>query len=182
MDQLTAALDVHDGAVLIDCRTLATEVVALPPGWAVIVADSKARRVLGSSPWSDRRRDVDEGARLLGMSLRDATPEMVESLPEPIRRRCRHVVTENARVLEAVDAIGRGDMAQIGDVYARSHRSDVEDYEAGHPAVDELVATLLAQPGVFAARMTGGGFGGIAVALAYADAIPELEAITTEIR
>ncbi len=172
MDQLTAVLGVDNAALLIDCRSLQSEAVPIPKGWTVVVADSGARRELGTSPYRDRRRDVDDGAALLGMSLRDATEEAVAGLPEPIRRRCRHVVTENARVLEAVDALRAADRQSLGDVFARSHRSDVDDYEAGHPAVDDLVARLLAHPAVFAARMTGGGFGGIVVAFADADATP----------
>jgi len=172
MDQLAAVLGVGHAALLIDCRSLTTELVPIPQQWSVIVADSGARRELATSPYGDRRRDVDDGAVLLGMSLRDATEDAVALLPEPLRRRCRHVVTENARVLDAVDALRREDADLLGDVFARSHRSDVTDYEAGHPAVDALVDRLLRQPGVFAARMTGGGFGGIVVALTESDAAP----------
>jgi galactokinase len=182
MDQLTAALDERDGALLIDCRSLATEKVPIPSAWSVIVADSGARRQLSRSPFGDRKREVDEGARLLGKRLRDATEDDVAALPQPLRRRCRHVVTENARVLEAVEAIRRADADRLGDVFARSHRSDVEDYEASHPAVDELVAALLTDPHVFAARMTGGGFGGIVVAVTDAPNAFELEAIRRKFR
>ena len=94
---------------------------------------------------------------------------MVGELPDPLRRRARHVVTENARVLAAADALAAGAVDAVGALFAASHRSDVEDWEAGHPAVDGLVAQLVAHPAVAAARMTGGGFGGCVVALVEAE-------------
>lgn len=174
MDQIAAVMAQPNEALLVDCQSLATQPVPIPDEWSVIVADSGARRDLRNSPYAERKREVDEGARLLGCPLREASPDAVEQLPEPLRRRCRHVVSENARVLEMVEAMRCVEAARVSDVFSRSHRSDVEDYEAGHPDVDRLVARLLEHRGVFAARMTGGGFGGIVVAMADANAAPSI--------
>jgi galactokinase len=177
MDPLAAVVGSPDGAVLIDCRDLSWQPVTVPPELAVVVADSGARRHLGTSGWAERKADVQNGARALGMeTLRDASLADVNALPPPIRRRCRHVITEIGRTAQLAKALPSADRPAIAELFAASHRSDVEDYEASHPAVDALVDRLAADARVVGARMTGGGFGGMVVAIVEADSADDLVA------
>ena len=166
MDQAIAVLGSVGGARLIDCRTLHHRLVPIPDSHRVLVVESGATRALGASPFGTRTEEVRAAAARLGVaSLRDATVEMAGDLPDPLRRRARHVITENVRVQAAAVALEAGDLTTVGHLFAESHRSDVDDWEAGHPEVDALVAQLVAHPAVAAARMTGGGFGGCVVGL-----------------
>ena len=175
MDQAIAVLGSPGGARLIDCRTLEHRLVPLPETHRVVVVDSGATRALGQSPFGARTDEVRAAAAALGVaSLRDATLDVLDGLPDRLRRRARHVVTENARVLAAADALAAGDLDTVGRLFAESHRSDVEDWEAGHPDVDALVEQLVGHPAVAAARMTGGGFGGCVVAVAAADRVEDV--------
>jgi galactokinase len=172
MDQAIAVLGSPGGARLIDCRTLEHRLVPLPASHRVVVVDAGPARRLESSPFAIRAGEVAEAAARLGVrSLRDATVDMVETLPDPLRRRARHVVTENQRVLDVVAALEAGDFGAVGEAFAASHRSDVEDWEAGHPDVDRVVDLLVAHGPVAGARMTGGGFGGCVVALVDAEGV-----------
>lgn len=164
MDQLTAAAGVEGSLLLIDCRSLEVRPVPLPGGVAVVAVDSGQQRALAASGYAERRRECEEAEALIG-PLRHADPADVESLPEPLRRRARHVVTENRRVLDAVAALAAGDVAAAGQLMVDSHRSLADDFEVSTPQVDAVVERLLATPGVLGARMTGGGFGGMVVAL-----------------
>src|SRR5262249_38525686 len=114
--------------------------------------------------------EAAEAARLLGLTeLRDATPadlERIAALPPPLDRRARHVVTENARVHEAVDGLRSNDLARLGKLLDASHASLRDDFQVSTAEVDALVAFLRREPGVLGARITGGGFGGSIVALA----------------
>jgi galactokinase len=138
--------------------------VDLPTGTAVLVIDSGVARSLASSGYNQRRAECEEAARLLGVqSLREVTDvEQLAGLPDVPKRRARHVVTENARVLAAVESRGA---AQFGELMNASHASLRDDYEVSTPELDRLVALLQAQPQVFGARLTGAGFGGACVAL-----------------
>jgi len=120
-------------------------------------------RRLAESGYNERRAQVEEASRLLGVTqLRDVVSVAeLSGLPELLQRRARHVVSENARVLQALGA----DAAQFGQLMNASHASLRDDYEVSHPQVDVLVALLQAQPQVYGARMTGAGFGGAVVAL-----------------
>src|SRR5262249_4338037 len=117
-----------------------------------------------------RRAECEAAARELGVaSLRDLTADdllRAAGLPEPLGRRVRHVVTENARVLEAVDAVARGDHDRLGPLLGASHASLRDDFEVSIPAIDALVELAVAHDGVYGARLTGGGFGGSIVAIA----------------
>jgi galactokinase len=124
-------------------------------------------RSLASSKYNERRSECEEAARKLGLpALRDATGvETVESLPEPLRRRARHVVSENARVLRAVRGISA---AEFGQLMNASHQSLRDDYEVSIAPVDQLVTFLQTDPAVHGAKLTGAGFGGACVALCKA--------------
>ena len=143
LDQAASLLGRAGHALLLDCATLDHRWVPLPEEVAILVLDSGERRSLEASDYSDRRRELEGG--------------------DP--RRVRHVQAENVRVRETVAALERGDVAALGPIFAASHASLRDDYEVSTPALDALVATALAA-GAFAARMTGGGFGGSIVALA----------------
>jgi len=172
MDQMCSSLADERSALLLDCRSLTFERVPLPEGADLIVINSGVAHRLqaGDSGYATRRQQCEEAARLLGVaSLRDVTaddlPRALE-LDEPLGRRVQHVVTENARVLDAAAAMRNGDLVELGRLFAESHVSMRDDYEVSASEVDQLVTIATADDAVFGARMTGGGFGGSIVACA----------------
>ena len=170
MDQLCASLGEPGVALFIDTRSLALRRIPLPADIDLLVIDSGVAHDHASGDYRTRRAECEEAARRLGVSLlRELGPEdlpRIASLPAPLDRRVRHVVSENQRVLAAVAAIERGERRTLGRLFADSHASMRDDYEVSIPAIDTLVAIAAADPDVFAARLTGGGFGGSIVALA----------------
>jgi galactokinase len=165
MDQLTSVLGVPGALLLIDCRTLDVTPVAVPDGVVVVGVHSGEERALATSAYAVRRAECEEAARELG-PLRDATLADVASLVDPVlRARARHVVSENGRVEGFAAALASGDLAGAGALMGESHASLRNDFEVSTPGVDALVAHLAELPGVWGARMTGGGFGGVVVAL-----------------
>ena len=169
MDQLAASLGEPGAALFIDMRSLAARRVPLPEA-DLLVIDSGIRHDNAGGDYAARRAECEAAARELGVgSLRDLGADDLPRalrLAEPLGRRARHVVTENARVLAAVDAIERGDLVHLGDLFRASHASMRDDYEVSIPPIDALVELALAHPEVYGARLTGGGFGGAIVALA----------------
>ena len=176
MDQLTSALGRKDNALLIDCRTNSVEYVPLDPGELMfVICDTKVKHDLATSAYNKRREECEQGVDLLAghlgeiRSLRDVSVADLEghesALPDPIRKRCRHVITENARVVAAVGAIKRGDFYDVGRLMYLSHDSLRDDYEVSCPELDLLVDTASRLNYVFGARMTGGGFGGCTINL-----------------
>jgi galactokinase len=167
MDQMASSLCDERHMLFIDARTLAHRLVELPPDTELIVVDSGIPRTLAASKYNERRAECEEASRKLGVqALRDVTePASVEALPEPLRRRARHVVLENLRVLEAAKGVSA---ERFGELMNASHDSLRDDYEVSIPELDELVNALRAAPGVFGARLTGAGFGGATVALCRA--------------
>ena len=169
MDQFAAALAQEGCALFIDCQSLETEDVPLPSGIAIVVIDSKVPRALASTPYNRRRDECAEAARALGLpSLRSAQQSEIESLPDNLRRRARHVVSENARVLASKAALRDGDGGALGRLFVESHNSLRDDFEASTPEIDLLVELANAAPGAIGARLTGGGFGGCTVNLVEA--------------
>jgi galactokinase len=164
MDQLASAAAVPDHALLIDCRSLEVTPVPLAPDVAVVVVDSGTRRELATSAYGIRRAQCEEAEARIG-PLRDASLADVAALDDDVRRRARHVVSENARVVAFAAAMAAGDVADAGALMAESHASLRDDFEVSTPTLDRLVEHLLARPGVLGARLTGAGFGGCAVAL-----------------
>ena len=180
MDQYISALAVPDAALCIDCRELTSEVVRLhlaAHGVAVVVVELGVQRGLVDSEYNARRGECEEGVRLFQAllpgrditALRDVTEADLArygaELPPLIRRRVRHVVTEDARVLTSVAALHAGDMATFGRLMLELHASMRDDYAITVPAIDRLIELSAACPGVLGARMTGGGFGGSTVHL-----------------
>jgi galactokinase len=164
MDQMASSLADPGTMLFIDARTLAHRLVPLPEGTSLIVIDTGVPRTLAASKYNERRSECEEAARLLHVkALRDVTDlALVEALPDPVRRRARHVVSENARVLEAADGV---DGVRFGALMNAAHQSLRDDYEVSIPELDALVQALRDQDGVLGARLTGAGFGGACVAL-----------------
>ncbi|WP_437592369.1 galactokinase [Sorangium sp. So ce1000] len=174
MDQMAASLADESTALFIDTRTLAFERIPLPAEAELLVVDSGVAHQHASGDYKTRRAECERAAAALGVpQLRDvdadaaraSIEQRIASLPAPLDRRARHVVTENARVLAAVAALRAGDLGRLGQLFDASHRSMRDDFEVSVPAVDDLVESARAQPEVFGARLTGGGFGGSIVAL-----------------
>ena len=165
MDQYVSVFGFENAAVLIDCRSLASEPVELPAGAAIVAVNSMVKHELAQSAYRQRVAECAEAGREIG-SLRDATPDSLESIHNPeVRRRARHVVTENQRVIDFVAASRQGDLTGMGRLLVASHRSLQHDYEVSCEELDFLVDTAIAIPGTFGARMIGGGFGGCTVNL-----------------
>ncbi len=166
LDQLASTLPLEGTAILLDCRDLTWRPVKLPADAVVVIMDTGTRRVLADSAYAERQASCVAAAQRLGVSaLRDAAIEQVATLPDELRRRARHVVSENQRTLDAADAAESGDSAELGRLMSESHTSLRDDYEVSGPALDALVAAAEADPACLGARMTGGGFAGCAVAL-----------------
>jgi galactokinase len=174
MDQFVASLGREDNALFIDCRTNDHENVPLNPDHAVVIVNTMVKRELATSAYNERRRECEEGVRLLERSipgikaLRDISTNHlghIDELPEPIRSRCRHVVTENARVLDSIIALKQGNMNHLGELMNQSHDSLRDDYQVSCRELDTLVDAARNIPGTLGARMTGAGFGGCTVNL-----------------
>ncbi len=185
MDQLISAAGRAAHALLIDCRSLDTEAVPFPPGVAVAVLDTATRRGLVDSAYNERRSQCEAAARFCRVpALRDVTIEQFAALADGLdavtRQRARHVITENARTLQAADAMRQGDCSALGHLMRESHRSLRDDYEVSSDALNAMVQCAEAHEACFGARMTGAGFGGCAVALIRADAGEDFVRRTSE--
>lgn len=169
MDQLVSIRGERDGATLIDCRSREVELIPVPAGLGVVVVDTRVKHSLASGEYAKRRATCEAAARKLGAAaLRDVTIGQVRSAPDLTgdERACaRHVVTENARTLAAAEAMKAGDGAALGRFMLESHASLRDDYRVSCDELDAAVEVASAQPGVLGSRMTGGGFGGCAIAL-----------------
>jgi len=165
LDQLASIHGRAGHGILLDCRALTATPVALPPAdevrWLVVHAGSRS---LAASQYTARVAELARAAEVLG-PIRDATIDRLGELDDTLRRRVRHVVTENARVLDFATAVAAGDVVAAGELMSASHRSLRDDFESSAPAVDELCRHLDDLPGVLGSRITGGGWGGCAIAL-----------------
>ncbi|HEY3497669.1 MAG TPA: galactokinase [Polyangiaceae bacterium] len=186
MDQLVSALGRQGHALLIDCRSREISEIPIPElGAKFVVCDTRVRHALANSEYNKRRAECQEAVELLRRSgfalesLRDVTVERLDEalrlLPDPLSRRVRHVVRENARTSAAVDALSRRHLVGLGRLLTGSHASLRDDYEVSCPELDHVVDSALQQKGVLGARMTGGGFGGSALLLVQAAAVDRVE-------
>ncbi len=177
MDQFAASLGRRGSAVLLDTRTLVHRRVPLPREAELVVIDSGVRHRHVAGGYNVRRAECEQASALLGVStLRDVRLGDEGALPPPLDRRVRHVVSENARVLETVAALEAGRLDHAGLLFTASHRSQRDDFEVSVPEVDRLVAAAIRHPDVYGARLTGGGFGGAIVALVRAGRGPAVGA------
>ena len=177
MDQFTAVFGKKDNAMLLDCRSRKIEQkpLSMLKGTKFLVCDSKVQHSLASSEYNQRRAQCELGVKILRRelgnidALRDVTPEEIEAfreeLPEIVYRRCKHVVTEDQRVLAAAQALEAGNAERLGELMLLSHQSLKFDYQVSCPELDLLVDAAKEIDGVYGARMTGGGFGGCTVSL-----------------
>lgn len=172
MDQMAASLADEGTALFLDTQSLAYERLPLPAAAELVVVDSGIPHRHAVGGYNARRAECARACERLGVArLRQLTladlPRLT-SLPEPLGRRARHVITENARVERAVDAIRRGAVVDLGRLFDASHASQRDDYEVSLPEIDALVALARTDPRVLGARLTGGGFGGAIVVLVRA--------------
>jgi galactokinase len=191
MDQFAAVFGKAGNAMLLDCRSLVADYVPIAEEQTVIaVIDTKVKHNLASSEYNTRRGECESGVAILQKtipgitSLRDLNIEELEKhielMPTTIQKRCRHVITENQRTLDAAAAFRRRDFTVAGRLMSESHRSLRDDYEVSCAELDFLVDTAASVTGVYGARMTGGGFGGCTVNLIDRPAIEELKQRTVE--
>ncbi len=172
MDQFSVALGKAGHAILLDCATLDYQYVPLALGdYELVVMNTKKARDLAASKYNERRSECETALRLIAAereikNLCEATPEEVAKIAAPIiRKRARHVISEQQRVHDSVAALHAGDLAALGKLLDASHRSLKQDYEVTGDALDAIVGAAQSFPGCLGARMTGAGFGGCAIAL-----------------
>jgi galactokinase len=172
MDQYASLLCEAGSALLVDCRSLAAQSVPLDleaAGLALVVCDTRVERGLADTGYNDRRATCERAASMLGVQeLRDATEGDLDLLSGAELKRARHVISENARVLEAVEALKDSDFQEFGRLMCASHASLRDDYEVSTPELDTFVRAA-EQHGARGARLTGAGFGGCAIALVPRD-------------
>jgi galactokinase len=184
MDQFISCRGVDDHAVLLDCRSLEMRPVHISSDARLVICNTMAHHALATSAYNTRREQCEQAVAILSRlianvtALRDVTPDQLQKnsahLPEPLLRRARHVVSENARTLRAATALETGDLAECGRLMNESHRSLRDDYEVSCSEADLMVDLAHRIDGVFGARMTGGGFGGCTVNLVERKAVARL--------
>ncbi|MBI2332042.1 MAG: galactokinase [Chloroflexi bacterium] len=172
MDQMASAAGKEGYALFMDCRSLETQHVPLPKGISVVILDTSTRRGLVDSAYNERRSQCEEAARWFGVkALRDVSVKELgkwkagNGLNEIAFKRARHIVTENERVLEAIEAMKDGNVKRLGELFNASHNSLRDDFEVTNDALNIVVECAREQSSCYGARMTGAGFGGCAVAL-----------------
>ncbi len=177
MDQFAVALSVPGHALLLDCLSLQTKAVPLAGDAPVFfICDTSKERTLAASAYNKRRAECESAARHFGQeTLRGVTAEMLETrgdeLDKVVYRRCRHVLAENARVLEAVDVMKQGDWVRFGELLHASHASLRDDYEVSCDELNVMCELAMEHPGCLGARMVGAGFGGCAMAAVSREAV-----------
>ena len=184
MDQMASALGRLDHAMFLDTRSLEIRYVPFSSSTVcILIVNSNVKHELSGSEYPDRVRQCHAAAATMHKaSLRDATQDDLSKVAaDPLlHRRARHVITENARTEAVVQAAARQDYAEVGRLMNESHASLRDDYEVSTPELDFLAAEAAALPGVFGARMTGGGFGGCIVALINKDAVANVSATLSQ--
>jgi galactokinase len=179
MDQYVSCCGEVDHAVMIDCRSLEYTLAPIPPNVRIVICNSMVKHANATGGYNTRRAEIEEGTQILRAhrpeikALRDATVEDLarwgNEMPPNVLRRCRHVITEDNRVLAALDAFNAGDLHRFGELMREAHISFRDDFEASCREIDILVDLANQQPGCYGARLTGGGFGGCTVNLVAAD-------------
>lgn len=186
MDQFSSVHGRADHALLVDCRSLELRYVTLPNSVSLVICNSMVKHSHGAGEYNIRRAECErcvhhfQAWRPEISALRDVTEEDLrqhgDALPDVLLRRCRHVVSENGRVLHAAEALESGDLESVGKLMSESHISLRDDYEVSCPELDTLVKLASKYPGTHGARMTGGGFGGCTVNLVERNAVEEFRA------
>ncbi|HKF25734.1 MAG TPA: galactokinase [Candidatus Acidoferrum sp.] len=186
MDQFASCFGSAQHAILLDCRSLVYRLLRLPDNLSMVICNTMVKHGHSSGEYNDRRAQCEEGVRLLKRhfpsikALRDVTLDELEldrsELPDLIYRRCRHVVTENARVLRTAEALQKGDLRSVGISMAESHVSMKDDYEISCRELDIMVDLARGRSGVVGSRMTGGGFGGCTINLVETASVEQFKA------
>lgn len=189
MDQFIACLGRAAHALMLDCRSLEHRRLRLPAGIRLVICNTMIRHELATGEYNNRRSECEEGVRHFAAlrseagALRDVTMDDLErygrDLPETIFKRCRHVITENARVERAAAALEQNDLHAFGELMAASHRSLRDDYEVSCAELDAMVDIATRAEGVYGARMTGGGFGGCTINLVRSDCVDRFKETVT---
>jgi len=185
LDQLSSACGVENHALVMDFRSLNVTPVPLPEGTVVAILNTNTSRELSSSGYNERRSQCEESAAILGVaSLRDAPMDALEHpqlLDQDILfRRVKHILTENARVLATAEALQAGKASAMGKLMDESHHSMRDDYEISSKELDIMVQAAREHPACYGSRMTGGGFGGCAIALIRADDVDSFVEATSQ--
>ncbi len=187
MDQFISSLGRENHALLIDTRSLTYEAVPLPTsGVSIVIADTNKKRGLVDSEYNTRRAECERAVSLLSenlpgiIALRDVTladfEALKHTLPEITRKRAKHVITEDARTLESVQALKAGDIERFGALMNASHDSLRDDYQVSCKELDAMTEIARSIPGVYGSRMTGAGFGGCTVSLVKDSAVEAFQA------
>ena len=186
MDQFVSLFGQAHKALMLDCRSLDFKLLPVPDNVRLLICNTMVKHALASGAYNERRAQCEAGVKHLQRhlphvkALRDVTVEQLEQygrdLPEVVYQRCRHVITENERVLSAADALERRDLNEFGRLMAESHRSLRDDYEVSSTELDLMVELAQTMEGVYGARMTGGGFGGCTVNLVAVEHTEEFRA------
>ncbi len=182
MDQFISLHAEKDHALFLDCRSLDYRQVPLPSDKAkIVVCNTMVKHELGSSEYNKRRAECEEGVRLMQAdfpdirALRDVSSsqfaKVQHKLPEAVRKRCRHIITEDERVLASIDALEQNDLSRFGKLMNASHDSLRDDYQVSCRELDVMVEIARSLPGTLGARMTGGGFGGCTVNLVESNSV-----------
>jgi galactokinase len=181
MDQFAVSGCVANRAMMLDCRSLGYELLPLPDAVRVVICNSMVKHAVATGEYGDRSTEVEAGQAVLRRErpgvelLRDATLEDLEACRKLMSaasfKRCRHIITENARVLEAREALLQGDLERFGALMVEAHASFRDDFAASCEEVDVLVVIAMQQAECFGARITGGGFGGCTVNVVRAEAV-----------
>jgi galactokinase len=179
MDQYVSCCGAVDHAVMIDCRSLEYTLAPIPPDVRIVICNSMVKHSVAGGEYNTRRAEIEEGTAILRAhrpeikALRDATVQDLalwgHEMKPNVLRRCRHVITEDDRVLAAVEAFRASDLTRFGELMHQAQASFRDDFEASCAEIDILIDLANKQPGCFGARLTGGGFGGCTVNLVGAD-------------
>jgi galactokinase len=190
MDQFIAAHGRRGKALMLDCRSLEYRLLPLPEEARLVICNTMVRHSVATGEYNQRRAECEQGVQILAhhrpgvKALRDVSladlEEFRNELPPKVFSRCRHVISENARVLDAASALERGDLEEIRTLMQESHRSLQHDFEVTCTELDAMVHVAGQVKGVYGARMTGGGFGGCTVNLVATECVEGFRAHVSE--
>jgi galactokinase len=186
MDQFVSVHGRKDHALLLDCRSLTFRHLPIPVEVRLVICNTMVRHSLAGGEYNQRRLECEQAAKFFGTlvpgvkALRDVSLADFEkhssALPEMIRKRARHVISENARVIDAADALAKHDLKRFGQLMRKSHASLRDDFQVSCRELDALVEIAGKVEGVYGARMTGGGFGGCTINVVRSDKVEEFQA------
>jgi galactokinase len=181
LDQYSSAMGQTGSALLLDCRSLDSQLAPIAAGIKVVICDTRAERNLAGTEYGERRSQCEQGVAILRQhypdiaALRDVSLAQLEShrseLPELVYRRCRFIIEENRRVLDLAEVLPGGDQKRLGQLFQESYLGARDLYQISSPAMEAMRHAMLAAPGVIGARQTGAGFGGCLVALVQEEAV-----------